>query len=130
MAADADQLFGPNYANTFLGSQGTYRASLPITNAEHDRPFWYGGNFKVTVTVGATITGNPHNAFETCCAYALRLRVWKRTTNGCTRIHRNDCEFSFTLIREDLIGNPAFPSCTELCPPNENNRIASAVTVK
>ncbi|MFP7755612.1 hypothetical protein ACLG6S_13360 [Thermodesulfobacteriota bacterium B35] len=113
LAADPDPLVGPGYGQTFTGSQGVHRAGLPATDPEHDRPFWYGGDFKVTVTVSDT-------AFPTCCAYLLRLWVWKRTTNGCTssrHFHNNLCEFSFTVIREDLIGSPNDPSCTEICPP-------------
>ncbi|MGE0825942.1 MAG: hypothetical protein AB7G75_28990 [Candidatus Binatia bacterium] len=116
LAGDPDPLYGPTYAATFAGSQSVYRAGLPVANPEHDRPFWFGGHFKATVTVDDLVPANPHRAFETCCAYLLRLEVWKRTTNGCTGgyyFHRNQCEFSFTVIREDLIGNPAHPSCTE-----------------
>ncbi len=114
LAGDPDPLVGPTYGQTFLGAQGTYRAGLPATDPERDRPFWYGGGFKVNVTVSDT-------AFPTCCAYLLRLWVWKRTTNGCTPsryFHNNLCEFSFTVIREDLIGSPDNPSCTEICPPD------------
>ena len=123
----SDSLVGPHYDNTFSDpTQMSYRTANSI-----DRPFWYGGNYKVTVTVGATIPSNTHKAFETCCAFLLRLRVWKRTTNGCGRIHLNTCEFSFTVIREDLIGNPAHPSCSELCPPETNdNRLASSLAIK
>jgi len=119
IAGDPDSLYGPNYDQTFTGDQGLYRAALPATNPEHDRPFWYGGNFKVTVTIDATIPANPHKVFETCCAYLLRLKVWKRTTDGCTSsqyFHYNYSEFSFTVIREDLIGNPSYPSCVEISP--------------
>ncbi len=124
LAGDPDSLYGPRYANTFLSNQGTYRASLPPTNPEHDRPFWYGGKFKVTVTVDDKV-------FETCCAYSLRLRVWKRTTNGCTGsyyFHYNHCDFSFTVIREDLIGNPNHPSCTEICPSEKEQNSNTIVT--
>ncbi len=113
LTGDPDPLVGPSYAHTFLGSQATYRAGLPPTDDERARPFWYGGNFKVSVTVSDSV-------FPTCCAYLLRLWVWKRTTNGCTSsryFHNNLCEFSFTVIREDLIGSPNNPSCTEICPP-------------
>ncbi len=116
ITADPDHLYGPTYTDTFLGAQGVHRAALPPVNPEHTRPIWFGGHFKATVTVDAVVPANPHRAFETCCAYLLRLEVWKRTTDGCTGgyyFHRNQCEFSFTIIREDLIGNPAFPSCTE-----------------
>lgn len=116
LAGDPDPLVGPTYADTFLGSQGTHRAALPVTDPERSRPFWYGGSFKVSVTVSDA-------AFPTCCAYLLRLWVWKRTTNGCTSpryFHNNLCEFSFTVIREDLIGSPNDPSCTEICPPGDN----------
>lgn len=126
LAGDPNPLFGPTYSHTFLGSQALHRASLPPADPEHDRPFWFGGNFKITVTVGDAVPSTPHHAFETCCAFQLRLRVWKRATNGCSSsysFHYNQCEFSFTVIREDLIGDPAHPSCSELCPPedDENN---------
>ena len=97
---------------------------LPPANPEHDRPIWYGGNFKVTVPVDGLVPANPHKAFETCCAFQLDLEVWKRTTNGCSsprHFHANRCEFSFTVIREDLIGHPDHPGCSELCPPEGQN---------
>jgi hypothetical protein len=125
LAPDPDNLFGPTYTATFLGAQGIYRASLPVTNPEHDRPFWYGGHFKVTVTADDLVPSTSHKVFETCCAYLLRLRVWKRTTDGCTSsqyFHYNHCEFSFTVIRTDLVGNPAHPSCSEICPPETNEK--------
>lgn len=103
--ADPDELFGPKYADTFLGGQGTHRSDdLDPSEPEHDRPFWFGGHFKVTVTVGDPVPGTSHHVFETCCAYLLRLKVWKRTTDGCTssqHFHRNWSEFSFTIIRTD-----------------------------
>ncbi|MDH5575880.1 MAG: hypothetical protein OEY80_10385, partial [Nitrospirota bacterium] len=74
-------------------------------NPEHARPFWYGGNFKVTVEVGAPVPGTTHHVFQTCCAYLLRLKVWKRTTDGCSasqHFHYNFSEFSFTVVRSDL----------------------------
>lgn len=125
LEGDPDPLYGPTYAHTFLGAQGLHRTVLPPTEPEHARPFWFGGHFKVTTTVGATVPSNPHKAFETCCAFLVRLRVWKRTTNGCTGstyFHYNHCEFSFTVIREDLIGDPNHPSCSELCPPEPPGR--------
>ena len=113
LAPDPTELVGPTYANTFIDTaahpQATYRASLPASNPEHDRPFWQGGNYKVTVTVGAPVPGTSHSVFETCCAYLLRLDVWKRTTSGCGIIHRNRCEFSFTVLREDLADDPNCP---------------------
>jgi hypothetical protein len=132
LAPDPDQLFGPSYDDTFLLGQGAYRAGLLPANPEHDRPFWYGGNFKVTVTVDDLVPSTEHKAFETCCAYLLRLKVWKRTTNGCTGpayFHVNHCEFSFTVIREDLIGDPAHPSCSELCPEEEEVAVPQAGVV-
>ena len=122
LGPDPDQLFGPNYSSTFAGSQALYRGGLPLANPEHDRPFWFGGNFKVKVKVDDIVPATEHKVFETCCAYLLRLRVWKRTTNGCTGsyyFHFNHCEFSFTVIREDLIGDPKHPSCSEICPEEE-----------
>lgn len=104
-----NELVGPNYSQTFTGSQGLYRASLPVTEDEHDRPFWYGGDYKITLNVGDPVPGTSHRVFETCCAYLLRLDVWKRTTSGCGDIHRNQCEFSFTVIREDLTDDPNCP---------------------
>lgn len=105
LAGDPDELFGPGYAQTFAGGQGLYRSSLPPTDAEAGRPGWFGGRFKVTVTVGDPVPGTNHQVFQTCCAYLLRLGVWKRTTNGCSssvHFHRNWAEFSFTLVRTDL----------------------------
>jgi hypothetical protein len=87
---DSDQLLGPRYANTFTGVQGAHRSALPITDAEHDRPYWFGGNFKVTVK---------GKEFQTC-AYTLRLRVWKRTIVRCENpyhVHANWCSYSFTI---------------------------------
>ncbi len=133
LASDPDQLFGPTYAHTFLDAQGIFRAGLPAANPEHDRPFWYGGHFKVTVLVDALVPSNPHKVFETCCAYLLRLWVWKRTIEGlCTTpqyFHYNHCEFSFTVIREDLVGNPAHPSCSELCPPEKGEGLKATTTL-
>ena len=112
-------LIGATYANTFAGAQGAYRVTLPAANPEHARPFWYGGNFKVTVEVGAPVPGTTHHAFQTCCAYLLRLKVWKRTTDGCSasqHFHYNFSEFSFTIVRSDLpcgeglLGTLALPS--------------------
>ena len=126
LAPDPDQLFGPDYSSTFAGAQGLYRSGLPPANPEHDRPFWFGGNFKVTVDVGDIVPATVHKVFETCYAYLLRLRVWKRTTNGCTgsyNFHYNHCEFSFTVIREDLIGDPEHPSCSEICPEEEVKKV-------
>ena len=114
LSGNPDPLHGPSYARTFLGAQATHRASLPASDPEHDRPFWYGGNFQVTVTVGDPVPLTPHQVFETCCAYLLRLDVWKRTTSGCSaprHFHNNQCEFSFTLVRTDL------PCGEDLCPP-------------
>lgn len=114
LSGNPDPLFGPSYAKTFLGSQATHRASLPVTDPERGRPFWHGGNFQVTVTVGDPVPLTTHRVFETCCAYLLRLDVWKRTTSGCggpRHFHNNRCEFSFTLVRTDL------PCGEDLCPP-------------
>lgn len=100
-----DNLVGPTYATTFLSGQGLHRSLLPLSNPEHDRPFWNGGHFKITVVVGDPVPSTSHHVFETCCAFLLRLRVWKRTTNGCTSsmyFHSNWSEFSFTIIRADL----------------------------
>jgi hypothetical protein len=66
------------------------------------RPHWYGGDYKVTLN-GAD--------FPVCCAYILRLRAWKRTTDGCTDprwVHHNEFEFAFTVLRQEL--------CPEICP--------------
>lgn len=71
------------------------------------RPHWFGGNFKLEVR---------GSAFPTCCAYLLKLRAWKRTFDGCTspyHFHWNVCEYSFTIIREDLIGDPNHEECSE-----------------
>jgi hypothetical protein len=90
---DLDPQYGPYYNNALTQSAS--------------RPHWYGGNFKLVV---------PGSAFPTCCAYLLRLRVWKRTFNGCTSpyyFHWNVCEITFTIIREDLIGDPLHPECKE-----------------
>lgn len=51
------------------------------------RPHWYGGSFKVTLTGADFIS----------CAYLFRIRVWKRTTNGCGLVYGNRCEFSFCV---------------------------------
>jgi hypothetical protein len=112
LAGDPTPLVGPTYAQTFMGAQAMHRAGLLPGDPEHDRPGWFGGHYKVTVTVG-------EDAFETCCAYLLRLEVWKRTTNGCGSskyFHANNCEFSFTVFRSDLIDDPDHPSCSDLCP--------------
>jgi len=79
LAGDPTPTFGPAYDNAL--AQGAMR------------PHWYGGNFKVSV---------PGTAFPVSCAYLLRLRTWKRTTNGCTSpyyFHWNVCEFSFCVIK-------------------------------
>jgi hypothetical protein len=91
LAADPDILVGPTYSATFAGAQGTHRGLLPVTEAEHDRPFWFGGSFKVSLK---------GSAFKTSCAYTLSLRVWKRTIEGCTDpvyVHVNWCSYSFTI---------------------------------
>jgi len=75
-----------------------------------DRPIWYGGNYRI---------GLKGSDFPTCCAYQLKLRTWKRTFRGCDdpyNFHWNVTEYSFTVIREDLIGNPLFKECQEICP--------------
>lgn len=90
LAPDPTALTGPSYGSTFSGPQGLYRAGLPAGDPEHDRPFWYGGSYKVTV---------PGSAFETC-AYTLTLRVWKRTIVSCQDpyyVHVNWCSYSFTI---------------------------------
>lgn len=90
LEADPDELLGPRYGNTFTGVQGIHRGSLPATDPEHDRPYWFGGNFKVTVK---------GDKFETC-AYTLKLRVWKRTIVSCQNpyyVHVNWCSYSFTI---------------------------------
>lgn len=123
LSGDPDVLVGPRYDNTFQGDQLDHRAGLPVTDPEHDRPFWYGGRFKVTVTVGEP--AGSHSVFETCCAFLLRLRVWKRTSHGCINpkyFHYNRCDFNFTVIREDLIGDREHPSCTELCEEDRKDR--------
>ena len=43
------------------------------------RPHWYGGKFKVEL----------HGSDIIPFAYLFRLRVWKRTPNGCWLIYRN-----------------------------------------
>ncbi len=94
LAADPDPQFGPSYSQAV--TQGAVR------------PLWYGGDFKVTLT-GAD--------FPDCCAYLLKLRVWKRTTSGCDHpyyFHYNRCEYSFTLIKTDLLGTL---ECPDICPP-------------
>jgi hypothetical protein len=91
LSADSDPQYGPDYGDAVL--QGA------------SRPYWYGGNFKLEL---------PGTAFPTCCAYLLKLRAWKRTTNGCTNPYYffwNVCELTFTVIREDLIGSPSHPEC-------------------
>lgn len=87
---DPDPLFGPTYGATFTGSQGAHRATLAAADPERDRPYWFGGNFKVTVK---------GDRFETC-AYTFKLRVWKRTIVHCTHpknVHVNWCSYSFTI---------------------------------
>ncbi|GBD99519.1 hypothetical protein BMS3Abin07_01556 [bacterium BMS3Abin07] len=85
-----DALCGPAYQNSFTGIQGIHRSSLPAGDPEHDRPYWFGGDFKVTVK---------GDKFKTC-AYTLRLRVWKRTIAHCVDpyyVHANWCSYSFTI---------------------------------
>jgi hypothetical protein len=68
------------------------------------RPFWYGGTYKVTLR-GCD--------FPTCCAYEIRLRAWKRTTNGCNApewTHWNRYHNTFTILRRDL--------CPDICRDN------------
>ncbi len=87
---DPNELVGPNYAQTLTGVQGTYRSTLLSTNPEHDRPYWYGGDFKVTIS---------GDEFEKC-AYTLKLRTWKRTIENCQNsyyVHANWCSYSFTI---------------------------------
>ena len=87
---DGDKLFGPTYAHTFLGDQLNHRNTLTAADPEHDRPYWFGGNFKVTIK-GSRFT---------TCAYTLSLRVWKRTIEDCTdplHVHVNWCSYSFTI---------------------------------
>jgi hypothetical protein len=87
---DPDELVGPTYGHTFVGPQGVYRGTLPATDPEHDRPYWFGGDFK------ATVKGDK---FQTC-AYTLKLRVWKRTIVDCQNpyyVHVNWCSYSFTI---------------------------------
>ncbi|MDP2659403.1 MAG: hypothetical protein Q8R28_01560, partial [Dehalococcoidia bacterium] len=79
MAGDPTLQFGPTYDDAL--AQGA------------SRPFWRGGSFKVTL---------PGSAFPASCAYLLRLRSWKRTTDGCTDpyyFHANVCELSFCVIK-------------------------------
>jgi hypothetical protein len=93
LSADPTNFAGPTYALAL--AQGAAR------------PIWNGGKFKLQL---------PGSAFPTCCAYTLKLRTWKRTYDGCTasyHFHWNVCEYSFTIIREDLIGSPAHPECSE-----------------
>ncbi|MCG8457004.1 MAG: hypothetical protein MI919_12045, partial [Holophagales bacterium] len=109
LTADGGSLLGRSYAEV-IGDPG------------HVRPFWAGGTYEVAVVVGAPVPGSPHQAFGTCCAFQLDLRTWKRTTDGCTDIrhfHRNHCEYSFTVIRTDLIDHPDHPSCTSLCEEDD-----------
>lgn len=65
------------------------------------RPHWYGGDYKVRLR---------GSDFPVCCAYLLRLRAWKRTTNGCTDprwVHYNEFEIAFTVLRKEL--------CPDVC---------------
>ncbi|MRV72488.1 hypothetical protein GJ700_12290 [Duganella sp. FT92W] len=65
------------------------------------RPHWYGGDYKVTLR---------GSDFPVCCAYLLRLRAWKRTTDGCSDpryVHHNTFEFAFTVLRPEL--------CPDIC---------------
>lgn len=65
------------------------------------RPHWYGGEYKVTLR-GCD--------FPECCAYEIRLRAWKRTTNGCQTpewTHWNRYHNTFTVLRRDL--------CPDIC---------------
>ena len=87
---DSDLLVGPTYGDTLAGPQMTHRLGLAPTDPEHDRPYWFGGNFKTTIK-GSKFT---------TCAYTLSLRVWKRTIEGCTdpaHVHVNWCSYSFTI---------------------------------
>lgn len=71
-------------------SSGTYYPGPHYTQALTQgatRPHWYGGRFKVQLQGSDFIS----------CAYLFRLRVWKRTTNGCWLIYGNRCEFSFCI---------------------------------
>ncbi|MCG7848337.1 MAG: hypothetical protein MIO93_04055 [ANME-2 cluster archaeon] len=68
--------------------------------------------------------------FPTCCAYQLKLRAWKRTFRGCDNpynFHWNVTEYSFTVIREYLIGNPLFKECQEICP-DKKVKVGKTVT--
>jgi hypothetical protein len=87
-AADPTFEVGPDYASALM--QGA------------PRPHWYGGDYKVTLR-GVD--------FPVCCAYILRLRAWKRTTNGCADprlVHNNEFEIAFTILRQEI--------CPEICP--------------
>jgi hypothetical protein len=66
------------------------------------RPHWYGGDYRVTLR---------GSDFPECCAYLLRLRAWKRTTNGCSDpqwVHANEFQIAFTILRPEL--------CPDVCP--------------
>ena len=79
LAGDPTPEYGPTYGQAVV--QGAAR------------PFWYGGNFKVTLQ---------GSAFPVSCAYLLRLRAWKRTFRGCDNpyhFHWNVAEFSFCVIK-------------------------------
>ncbi len=85
--ADPTFVVGPEYAQAL--AQGA------------PRPHWYGGDYKVKLR-GAD--------FPACCAYVLRLRAWKRTTNGCADprfVHYNEFEVAFTVLRKEL--------CPDVC---------------
>jgi hypothetical protein len=80
---------GPGYSQALV--QGAARAH------------WYGGDFK------AVLRGSD---FPECCAYLLRLKAWKRTTDGCSwppDTHNNEFELAFTVLRQDM--------CPDICPP-------------
>lgn len=90
LTADPDTLIGPTYGQTLAGTQLTDRNGRPPADPEHDRPYWFGGNFKTTIK-GSKFT---------TCAYTLVLRVWKRTIENCTAptyVHVNWCSYSFTI---------------------------------
>lgn len=86
-AADPTFEVGPDYASAL--TQGA------------PRPHWYGGDYKVTL----------HGSdFDKCCAYIVRLRAWKRTTDGCADpqwVHANEFEVAFTILRKEL--------CPDIC---------------
>jgi hypothetical protein len=70
------------------------------------RPFWYGGNYKVTLR-GCD--------FPECCAYEIYLHAWKRTSNGCQVpewTHWNRYDNTFTVLRRSL--------CPDVCRDEES----------